>query len=169
MRDKFGSAEGIRRNGCLLCERECLQVQGRRIRSWRWGRVSKVLSKIKSLRQLAFVSSYSPAQPNKSPFMEVLEQIVERSPELEVKALFRALCHETYAKELRRAMNQHLAVRPSLRDQDGMTSSVASSRAFPERAIASHRNRSWILQSRATNRIKFDTYHGSAALPVNRK
>ena len=59
--------------------------------------VSKVLTKISSLRQLAFISSYSPGQPDEKPLMDVLEEVIGRPPELDVKATFRALFHEAYA------------------------------------------------------------------------
>ena len=57
----------------------------------------KIKTHISSLKQLAFVSSFTPAQADEKPLMDELEAMLGRRPETGVKASFRALFHESYA------------------------------------------------------------------------
>ena len=57
----------------------------------------KIKAHISTLKQLAFVSSFTPAQADEKPLMDELEAMLGRRPETGVKASFRALFHESYA------------------------------------------------------------------------
>ena len=58
---------------------------------------TKVKASVSSLRQLAFISSFTPGQADEAPLMESLKQRLGRDAELAVQASFRALYHEAYA------------------------------------------------------------------------
>ncbi|CAE7864721.1 unnamed protein product, partial [Symbiodinium necroappetens] len=58
---------------------------------------AKVKASVGSLRQLAFISSFTPGQANEAPLMESLKTMLNRDAELAVQASFRALYHEAYA------------------------------------------------------------------------
>ena len=58
---------------------------------------TKVKASVSSLRQLAFISSFTPGQADEAPLMESLKQMLGRDAELAVQASFRALYHEAYA------------------------------------------------------------------------
>ena len=57
----------------------------------------KIKLQISTMKQLAFVSSFTPAQADEKPLMDELEAMLGRKPETGVKASFRALFHESYA------------------------------------------------------------------------
>ena len=58
---------------------------------------TKVKASVSSLRQLAFISSFTPGQADEAPLMNSLKQMLGRDAELAVQASFRALYHEAYA------------------------------------------------------------------------
>ena len=58
---------------------------------------TKVKSSVSSLRQLAFISSFTPGQSDEAPLMAALKSMLGRDAELAVQASFRALYHEAYA------------------------------------------------------------------------
>ncbi|CAE7308627.1 unnamed protein product, partial [Symbiodinium pilosum] len=58
---------------------------------------TKVKSSVSSLRQLAFISSFTPGQADEAPLMAALKSMLGRGAELAVQASFRALYHEAYA------------------------------------------------------------------------
>ena len=58
---------------------------------------AKVKSAVSSLRQLAFISSFTPGQSDEAPLMAALKTMLSRGAELGVQASFRALYHEAYA------------------------------------------------------------------------
>ncbi|CAE7242070.1 unnamed protein product [Symbiodinium sp. CCMP2592] len=57
----------------------------------------KVKAAVGSLRQLAFISSFTPGQADEAPLMAALKSMLSREAELAVQASFRALYHEAYA------------------------------------------------------------------------
>ena len=61
------------------------------------GDAAALISEVKNLKQLAFISSYAPGQSDEKPLMDVLENVLKRPQELATKACFRALWHEAYA------------------------------------------------------------------------
>ena len=58
---------------------------------------TKVKNSVSSLRQLAFISSFTPGQSDEAPLMAALKSMLGRDAELAVQASFRALYHEAYA------------------------------------------------------------------------
>ncbi|CAE7739579.1 unnamed protein product [Symbiodinium sp. CCMP2592] len=56
-----------------------------------------VKAAVGSLRQLAFISSFTPGQADEAPLMAALKSMLSRDAELAVQASFRALYHEAYA------------------------------------------------------------------------
>ncbi|CAE7522198.1 unnamed protein product [Symbiodinium natans] len=58
---------------------------------------TKIKAAVSSLRQLAFISSFTPGQADESPLMAALKLMLGRDAELGVQASFRALYHESYA------------------------------------------------------------------------
>ena len=58
---------------------------------------TKVKNAVSSLRQLAFISSFTPGQSDETPLMAALKTMLSRDAELGVQASFRALYHEAYA------------------------------------------------------------------------
>ncbi|CAE7229711.1 unnamed protein product [Symbiodinium sp. CCMP2592] len=58
---------------------------------------AKVKAAVGSLRQLAFISSFTPGQADEAPLMAALKSMLGRDAELAVQASFRALYHEAYA------------------------------------------------------------------------
>ena len=58
---------------------------------------TKVKASVSSLRQLAFISSFTPGQSDEAPLMASLKAMLGRDAELGVQASFRALYHEAYA------------------------------------------------------------------------
>ncbi|CAE7207103.1 GIP [Symbiodinium sp. CCMP2592] len=58
---------------------------------------AKVKAAVGSLRQLAFISSFTPGQADEAPLMAALKSMLGRDAELAVQASLRALYHEAYA------------------------------------------------------------------------
>ncbi|CAE7224116.1 unnamed protein product [Symbiodinium sp. CCMP2592] len=56
-----------------------------------------ILKHVKSLKQLAFVSSFAPGAADEGPLIEALKTMLGKDPEMNQKAAFRAVFHEAYA------------------------------------------------------------------------
>ncbi|CAE7216565.1 pol [Symbiodinium sp. CCMP2592] len=56
-----------------------------------------ILKHVKSLKQLAFVSSFAPGAADEGPLIEALKAMLGKDPEMSQKAAFRAVFHEAYA------------------------------------------------------------------------
>ena len=63
------------------------------------GDVTKIVAQVKSLKQLAFASSYTPGVADETPLMNVLQSMLGAGVSLSIaqKACFRAVYHEAYA------------------------------------------------------------------------
>ena len=60
---------------------------------------TKIVAQVKSLKQLAFASSYTPGMADETPLMNVLQSMLGAGVSLSIaqKACFRAVYHEAYA------------------------------------------------------------------------
>lgn len=72
---------------------------------------ANLLSGLRTLKQLAFVSSYTPGQADEKPLLDAFAKLIKRDPgaDLAAQASFRALFHTAYAivtTELRQAVEK---------------------------------------------------------------
>ena len=82
------------------------------------GDVTRIVAQVKSLKQLAFASSYTPGMADETPLMNVLQSMLGAGVSLSIaqKACFRAVYHEAYAvvtSEMRQQVER--AEEPSIR------------------------------------------------------
>ena len=57
----------------------------------------KILESVKSLKQLAFVSSFTPGASDEAPLISALQTMLGSEPSIKQKAAFRAVFHEAFA------------------------------------------------------------------------
>ena len=136
----------------------------------------KIKAHISTLKQLAFVSSFTPAQADEKPLMDELEAMLGRRPETGVKASFRALFHESYAvvtSEMRQRVerSEEVQVRrlSQRKEQNGTTSKCPSSKGSRSRDRLSPRKRWSTWLSVLTKQTSFAPYRGTGALPGNKR
>ena len=110
-------------------------------------------AQVKSLKQLAFASSYTPGMADETPLMNVLQSMVGAGASLSIaqKACFRAVYHEAYAivtSETRhkskglRSRQSGISASPSM--PNAFRSSWLGSQASPSRVSASLLKR-WLM------------------------